>query len=90
MPLAHAEGPDHLARLDHVVILTLELTRSVPPDLGPLYTFSACQARADREVITRFGRYPHRNAVLGRASTPDEVAYLATGDLVHTRRPPPE
>ena len=90
MPLAHAEGPDHLARLDHVVILTLELARSVPPDLGPLYAFSAGQARAHREVITTFGRYPHRNAILGRASTPDEVAYLATGDLVHTRSPPTE
>lgn len=31
-----------------------------------------------RELIQRFGRFPHRNAVLGRASTPDEVAYLAT------------
>jgi uncharacterized protein (DUF924 family) len=29
-------------------------------------------------VIERFGRFPHRNAILGRASTPDEVAFLAT------------
>jgi uncharacterized protein (DUF924 family) len=29
------------------------------------------------EVITRFGRYPHRNLVLGRLSTPEEIAYLA-------------
>ncbi len=28
------------------------------------------------EVIERFGRYPHRNALLGRASTPEELAYL--------------
>jgi uncharacterized protein (DUF924 family)/predicted GNAT family acetyltransferase len=28
------------------------------------------------EVIQRFGRYPHRNALLGRVSTPDEQAYL--------------
>ncbi len=27
-------------------------------------------------IITRFGRYPHRNAVLGRASTPEELAFL--------------
>lgn len=27
-------------------------------------------------VIRRFGRYPHRNAILGRASTPEELAYL--------------
>lgn len=30
------------------------------------------------ELITRFGRFPHRNAVLGRASTPEEEAYLAS------------
>ena len=27
-------------------------------------------------IITRFGRYPHRNAVLGRVSTTDEIAFL--------------
>ena len=29
-----------------------------------------------RDVITRFGRFPHRNDVLGRACTPDELDYL--------------
>jgi uncharacterized protein (DUF924 family) len=29
-----------------------------------------------REVIRRFGRFPHRNAILGRSSTPEEVEYL--------------
>jgi uncharacterized protein (DUF924 family) len=29
-----------------------------------------------REIIARFGRYPHRNAVLGRDSTPEEESYL--------------
>ncbi|MDH4571516.1 DUF924 family protein [Salinicola acroporae] len=29
-----------------------------------------------REIIERFGRYPHRNAILGRESTPEEVAFL--------------
>ena len=27
-------------------------------------------------IIRRFGRYPHRNAILGRASTPEEIAFL--------------
>ncbi|HEX2844421.1 MAG TPA: DUF924 family protein [Candidatus Limnocylindria bacterium] len=31
----------------------------------------------DREIIERFGRFPHRNAVLGRTSTAAEVAFLA-------------
>jgi uncharacterized protein (DUF924 family) len=33
-------------------------------------------AERHREVIRRFGRFPHRNAILGRTSTPDEVEYL--------------
>jgi uncharacterized protein (DUF924 family) len=31
-----------------------------------------------KAIVDRFGRYPHRNAVLGRPSTPEEVAFLAT------------
>jgi uncharacterized protein (DUF924 family) len=30
-----------------------------------------------RDIIARFGRYPHRNAALGRLSTPSELAFLA-------------
>jgi len=29
-----------------------------------------------QEIIERFGRFPHRNAILGRASTPEEIAFL--------------
>ena len=36
-------------------------------------------ARAHREIIRRFGRFPYRNAALGRESTPDEVAFLEAG-----------
>jgi uncharacterized protein (DUF924 family) len=31
-----------------------------------------------RDIIARFGRFPHRNAALGRASTPQEIEFLAT------------
>lgn len=34
-------------------------------------------AHRHRDVIVRFGRFPHRNAALGRTDTPDEKAYLA-------------
>ena len=36
-------------------------------------------AWAHRAVIQRFGRFPHRNAALGRANTPEETAWLAAG-----------
>jgi len=37
-------------------------------------------ARHHRELIRRFGRFPHRNAILGRESTPQEREYLASKD----------
>ncbi|HCO44183.1 DUF924 family protein [Immundisolibacter sp.] len=37
-------------------------------------------ARRHKAVIDRFGRYPHRNAVLGRPSTAEELAFLARPD----------
>ena len=36
-------------------------------------------ARRHRDAIARFGRFPHRNAALGRASTPEEEAWLEAG-----------
>jgi uncharacterized protein (DUF924 family) len=35
-------------------------------------------AKRHADVIRRFGRFPHRNAILGRTSTPEEIAFLAT------------
>ncbi len=37
-------------------------------------------ARHHRDLIRRFGRFPHRNAILGRPSTPEELAYLASDE----------
>ena len=34
-------------------------------------------AQKHADVIARFGRYPHRNAILGRVPTPEEIAFLA-------------
>jgi uncharacterized protein (DUF924 family) len=36
-------------------------------------------ARAHREIIRRFGRFPYRNAALGRSDTPEETDFLAQG-----------
>ncbi len=43
-------------------------------------------ARAHRDVIRQFGRFPYRNAALGRKSTPAEIAYLEAGAYGHTLR----
>jgi len=36
-------------------------------------------AEEHRDIIRRFGRFPHRNAILGRATTPEEQKYLDDG-----------
>jgi len=83
MPLSHSEN---LALHQRNVLLAEDLVAEAPAPLRRLYLFSAGQARGHRDVIARFGRHSHRNALLGRVSTPEEQAYLAAGDFVHRRR----
>ena len=88
LPLAHAEGTDHLERMKRAITMGELIAAEAPPHLQSLHEFSLAQARGHLEVISRFGRYPHRNSILGRASTPEEVAYLAKGDFVQARQLP--
>ncbi len=57
-----------------------------PSHLRQFYEFGAGQSRKHRAVIARFDRHPHRNTVLGRDSTPEEIEYIATGDFPHTTK----
>lgn len=68
MPLEHSED---MADQDLAVAYMAERLSS-QPDM-------ALHARAHREIIARFGRFPFRNAALGRASTAEETAFLANG-----------
>lgn len=88
LSLGHCEGPDHLARLDRAVALAEEILATAPDHLKPSYAFAVEQKRLHRRVIETYGRYPHRNAVLGRSSTPEEAEYVAKGEFPH-RRPVP-
>ncbi len=47
--------------------------------MSPLGKSSLGYAHAHRNVIQRFGRFPHRNAALGRSNTPEEQAWLDAG-----------
>lgn len=69
LPLMHAETVPDQERC-----VRLFATRM--PETGG---HNLLHARAHREVIRRFGRFPYRNAALGRASTPAEEAFLAAG-----------
>jgi len=44
-------------------------------------------AVAHRDIIARYGRFPHRNVILGRTSTPEEMEFLEqSGDWSYLRR----
>lgn len=47
--------------------------------IAPLDEQSRQYAEVHRDIIRRFGRFPHRNAVLGRETTPDEQRFLDEG-----------
>lgn len=83
MPMEHCEGPDHLAHLDHAIAISEALAGEAPEQLFAVYGMAAVQPKKHRAVIARFGRHPHRNAILGRVSTPQELEYLAAGVLPH-------
>jgi uncharacterized protein (DUF924 family) len=64
LPLEHCESLEVQARC-------VELMSSLgDPELTRY-------AQAHRDIIERFGRFPHRNAILGRASTAEEIEFLA-------------
>lgn len=67
LPFEHAES---LALQERSVAL-FETLAGDPASAGTIE-----YARRHRDVIARFGRFPHRNAVLGRDSTPDELEFL--------------
>jgi uncharacterized protein (DUF924 family) len=88
MPLIHCEGEAHLDRANRCVELNGKLLDEAPAHLRQMYEFNAQQPVLHRDVIAAFGRHPHRNQVLGRASTPEEIAYLEKGEFPHRRMPP--
>jgi uncharacterized protein (DUF924 family) len=85
MPLGHSE---ELRYVETAVTLAEALAAEAPLGLERMLHHSVSQARGHRDVIATFGRHPHRNAILGRTSTPAEIAYLSRGRFVHLRRPP--
>lgn len=65
LPFMHSE---QLADLERCVALS-----------EPLGGDTLRYARHHREIVRRFGRFPHRNAILGRPDTPEEERFLADG-----------
>ena len=73
LPLEHSEN---LADQQHAVRLFDALAASVSSELRPAFDGFLDYARRHLEIIERFGRFPHRNAALGRETTAAEADFL--------------
>lgn len=78
MPLGHSES---LTDQDDALEVFLRDIAPYAPADNRLYQASHIQSRKYRDIIARFGRFPQRNAALGRTSTPEEIAFLAEARL---------
>jgi uncharacterized protein (DUF924 family) len=67
LPFEHSESLD-----DQDESCRLNKPLAAFPETHDVYRY----AERHREIIARFGRFPHRNAALGRASTPEEIEFL--------------
>lgn len=73
MPLEHAEDID----LQRKCVEAFErLRRDAPKDLESFADEMLVYANRHAAIIERFGRFPHRNAILVRSSTPEELEFL--------------
>jgi uncharacterized protein (DUF924 family) len=76
MPMQHAESLDVQ---EQSVSAFRTLANEAPQDHKAWFEECAKYAVAHRDIIQRFGRFPHRNRILGRVSTMEERAFLASG-----------
>jgi uncharacterized protein (DUF924 family) len=73
MPLQHSEV---LEVQDESVAAYRRLLTEAPQELRSLFEESLQSAEQHRALVERFGRFPHRNRVLGRINTPEETVWL--------------
>lgn len=76
MPLMHAED----IKSQHLSVQYFRELAEESKDRNPgnthYYNYSLDYANRHRAIIERFGRFPHRNKILGRASTSEEIEFL--------------
>ncbi len=73
LPFEHSEDRDDQQRS---VDLYRSMAAEVPDAWKKPFGFYLDFALRHQEIVDRFGRFPHRNAILGRESTPEEVEFL--------------
>jgi len=74
LPLEHSEIAAHQ---EQSVELFEALHNEAPAQEKSVFAGYVNFAHRHRDIVLRFGRFPHRNAVLGRTSTQEELAFLA-------------
>lgn len=72
LPLQHAEDPD----MQDLSIAQYKGLSEEYPDPDSIAHNGLDYAHRHQVIIERFGRYPHRNEIMGRESTPEEVEFL--------------
>jgi uncharacterized protein (DUF924 family) len=73
LPFEHSEDIDDQ---DYSVFLSAEAALAAPEGLKKTFRNFLDYATRHRDLIVKFGRFPHRNQLLGRQSTPEEEAFL--------------
>lgn len=73
MPLEHSESLEHQQRC---LALFEDFYKTCAPEIADTIRTNVAFAQQHLDIIERFGRFPHRNKVLGRSSTAQELAYL--------------
>lgn len=73
LPLEHSENIEHQ---NQCVAVYQALADEAPEKFRAIYTDAADYAEKHRVIIERFGRFPHRNRILGRNSTEEELEFL--------------
>lgn len=73
MPLMHSE---RLLDQERCVELFSKLRERVPASQRSNIENSLDYAKRHRDIVKKWGRFPHRNEILGRESTPEELAFL--------------
>jgi len=73
LPLSHAEDA---VLQERGLAYAERVTAEAPPAVRPFYERGLEIVRKHSDIVARFGRFPTRNATLGRASTPEEITYL--------------
>jgi len=74
LPFEHSED---IADQDYSVLIFSEDAVAAPAPLKDRFRLFLDFATKHRDLIRRFGRFPHRNEMLGRETTPEEAAFLS-------------